>query len=313
MSQRAIWAAGIVLAVTSYAATGVTALQLDEVGIVRRFGAVRHEPWEPGLHWGLPWGMDQVDRIKVNQTRTIAVGATGQTAAPLLRAPDPISDDFLTGDLNLVTAEALVQYRVRDPAAYLFRTTSVEETLAAIAEWEMTRALANRGIDELLTTGRAEVALGLTHAIQAMADRDGLGISIVAIRLGRVVPPTAVAPAFADAARARGDRRQAITRAEEYRDRTRSEARGQSREIGDLAAGRFDRLVQPARGEAARFTQVLAEARKDAGAFRQRLLLETLAELLPRFRRTVVVPPGQDLDITLFGDEAPARAKEPSP
>jgi membrane protease subunit HflK len=313
MSQRTTLIAGIVLAVASYAATGVTALQPDEVGIVRRFGAVRQEPWEPGLHWGLPWGVDQVDRIKVNQTRTIAVGATGQTAAPLLRAPDPISDDFLTGDLNLVTAEALVQYRVRDPAAYLFRITSVEETLAAIAEWEMTRALANRGIDELLTTGRAEVALGLTHAIQAMADRDGLGISIVAIRLGRVVPPTAVAPAFADAARARSDRRQALTRAEEYRDRTRSEARGQAREIADLAAGRFDRLVQPARGEAARFTQVLAEARKDAGAFRQRLLLETLAELLPRFRRTVVVPPGQDLDITLFGDEAPARAKEPIP
>ena len=89
--------------------------------------------------------------------------------------------------------------------------------------------------------------------------------------------------------------------------------RGQAREIVDLAAGRFDRLVQPARGEAARFTQVLAEARKNAGPFRQRLLLETLAELLPRFRRTVVVPPGQNLDITLLGDEPPARAKEAAP
>ena len=128
----------------------------------------------------------------------------------------------------------------------------------------------------------------------------------MAIRLGRVVPPSAVAPAFADAARARSDRRQAITRAEEYRDRTQSEARGQAREIADVAAGRVDRLVQPARGEAARFTSVLAEARKSPGPFRQRLFLETLAELLPRFRRTVVVPPGQDLDISLFGDEAPS-------
>ena len=74
----------------------------------------------------------------------------------------------------------------------------------------------------------------------------------MAIRLGRVVPPSAVAPAFADAARARSDRRQTITRAEEYRDRARSEARGQAREIADLAAGQVDRLVQPARGEAAR-------------------------------------------------------------
>jgi len=177
----------------------------------------------------------------------------------------------------------------------------------------LTRALANRGVDELLTTGRAEVALGLTRGIQALADLEGLGVAIVAIRLGRVVPPSAVAPAFADAARARSDRRQAITRAEEYRDRTQSDARGQAREIADLAAGRFDRLVQPARGEAARFTKVLAEARKNPGPFRQRLFLETLAELLPRFRRTVIVPPGQDLDISLFGDDAPPQTKEAAP
>ena len=204
--------------------------------------------------------------------------------------PDPAADDFLTGDLNLVTAEALVQYRVRDPAAYLFRTPNVEASLAAIAEWALTRALANRGIDELLTTGRAEVADGLTQVDPvAWPTTSGLGISIVAVRLGRVAPPSAVAPAFADAAAGRSDRRQAVTRAEEYRDRTRSEARGQAREIADAAAGRC-RPRQPARGEADRFTQVLAEAAKNPGPFRQRLFLETLAELLPRFRRTVSCP-----------------------
>ena len=248
MSRRAMWVSGFVLAVGGYLATGITVLQPDEVGIVRRFGAVRPEPWDPGLHWGLPWGMDRVDRIKLNQTRTIAVGAASQTAAPLSRAPDSGSDDFLTGDLNLVTAEALVQYRVRDPAAYLFATANIEGTLSAIAEWATTRALANRGIDDVLTTSRTEVALGLTRAIQALADRERLGISIVAIRLGRVVPPSAVAPAFADAARARSDRRQAITRAEEYRDRTRSEVarpgtRGSRPRRRPLRAARANRRV----------------------------------------------------------------------
>ena len=178
-----------------------------------------------------------------------------------------------------------MQYRIRDPAAYLFRARDVEATLRAFSEWSMARALASRGIDELLTTGRAEVADGLARSIQSQADEARLGISVVAVRLGRVAPPSAVAPAFADAARARSDRRQAVTRAEEYRDRTRSEARGQAREIADAAAGRVDRLVQPARGEAERFTRVLAEARKSPDAFRRRLLLETLAELLPRFRQ----------------------------
>jgi modulator of FtsH protease HflK len=291
-----------VLLLGGYLSSGLTILQPDEVGVVRRMGAVLPDPWEPGLHWGLPWGFDRIDRLKVNQTRTIAVGASGSSEAPISRAPDPASDDFLTGDLNVVTAEALVQYRVRDPAAYLFRAREVESVVRATGEWALTRALARRGIDELLTTGRGEVADWLGRLIQSLSDQEGLGISVVAVRLGRVAPPSAVAPAFADAARARSDRRQAITRAEEYRDRSQSEARGQVREIADAAAGRFDRIVQPARGEAQRFTRVLAEARKAPDAFRRRLYLETVAELLPRFRRTVVVAPGQDLDISLFDE-----------
>jgi membrane protease subunit HflK len=286
-----------------YLSSGLTILQPDEVGVVRRLGAVLPEPWEPGLHWGLPWGFDRVDRLKVNQTRTIAVGASGSSEAPISRAPDPASDDFLTGDLNLVTAGALVQYRVRDPAAYLFRARDVESVVRASSEWALTRALARRGIDELLTTGRGEVADWLGRLIQSLSDEERLGISVVAVRLGRVAPPSAVAPAFADAARARSDRRQAITRADEYRDRSQSEARGQTREIADAAAGQFDRTVQPARGEAQRFSRVLAEVRKAPDSFRRRLFLETLAELLPRFRRTVVVAPGQDLDISLFDDQ----------
>jgi membrane protease subunit HflK len=307
MTKKPIAACMGALLASAYFVSGLAIVQPDEVGVVRRFGAVLREPWEPGLHWGLPWGIDRVDRIKPSQARTIRVGAAGRQDAPLLQAPDPGSDDFLTGDLNLVTAECLVQYRLRDVAAYLFRSRDVESALSALSRSALVDALKARTIDELLTTGRAEVAAGLAHSIQMQSDRHGLGVSIVAVRLGRLAPPAAVAPAFADADRARSDRRQAITRALEYRDRSRSLGQGQAQEIADAAAGRRDRIVQPARGEAERFSRVLAEARKSAGSYERRLLLETLAELLPRFRRTVVVAPGQDLDISLFEEAEPMR------
>ncbi len=292
----------VLLLLAGYAATGLTMVQPDEVGIVRRFGAVLREPWEPGLHWGLPIGLDRVNRVKVQQTRTLAIGVDRATAAPLARGADADASDSLTGDLNLVAAEVLVQYRIREPVAYLFRAADAESNLRAVAEAATARAISHRGIDELLTTGRAELADGLTRSIQQQADRSGLGVSVVAVRLGRVAPPAAVAPAFADAARARSDRRQAVTRAEEYRDRARAEAAGRAVEIADTAAGRAERLVQPAKGEAERFTRVLAEARKAPDSARSRLLLESLAELLPRFRRKVIVAPGQDLDIGLLDD-----------
>src|SRR4051812_5977521 len=116
----------VIVAALGYLATGLTVVQQDEVAIVRRFGAPLAEPWAPGLHWGLPVGLDRVDRVKTGQARTLTVGAQDLQAAPLARTPNPVADDFLTGDLNLVTAQATLQYRVKDPAPFLFAARSVE-------------------------------------------------------------------------------------------------------------------------------------------------------------------------------------------
>ncbi len=291
------------LGLLAYVATGLTVIQQDEVGVVRRLGAVLPEAWEPGLHWGLPWGFDRLDRVKAGQTRTLTVGARDVQAAPLSQAPNPEGDDFLTGDLNLVSAQAIVQYRVLDAVKYLFTVPNVDGTLAAAAESALTRALAGRTIDDVLTTGRAEVADGMLRALQGQADLLGLGVSIRAVRLGRVAPPVPVAPAFADASRARSDLRQLVTRAEEYAEQAAADARGQVQEIADRASGRHERAVQLAKGEADRFGKVLTESHKDLAATRRRLYLEALATLLPRFSRKVVVAPGQDLDVSLFSEE----------
>lgn len=301
----------VVAGVLAYLATGLTIIAQDEVGIVRRFGAVLRDPWEPGLHWGLPWGFDRLDRVKPGQTRTLSVGAPDARSAPLAKAPDPDSEAYLTGDLNLVSARATVQYRVLDPVQSLFASPSLDGALAATAEAALTRALAERTIDDVLTTGRAEVADRMLREIQNRADAQGLGVAIRAVRLGRIAPPLPVAPAFADAARARSDLRQAVTRAEEYAGRAEADARGQAREIADRASAEFERLVQRSKGEADRFTKVLAEARKGPDATRKRLYLEALATLLPRFRRKVVVDPSQGLDISLIaGERAPEPAAE---
>ncbi|WP_422923569.1 protease modulator HflK [Singulisphaera sp. PoT] len=293
----------LMLGLSAYLATGLAVIQQDEVGVVRRFGAVQAEPWEPGLHWGLPWGLDRLDRVKAGQTRTLTVGARDAQAAPLSNAPNPEGDDFLTGDLNLVSAQVIVQYRVSDSVKYLFASQDVDKALVAAAELALTRGLSGRTIDDVLTTGRAEVADGMLHALQARADLLGLGVSIRAVRLGRVAPPVPVAPAFADASRARSDLRQVVTKAEEYAEQAAADSRGQSREIADRAAARHERSVQLAKGEADRFSKVLKESRRDLAATRRRLYLEALAVLLPRFSRKVVVAPGQEVDVGLLSDE----------
>ncbi len=155
----------------------------------------------------------------------------------------------------------------------------------------------------MLTAGRAEVAERIRREVQAGADAQGLGISVRAVRLARVAPPALVAPAFADVARARSDRRQAVTRAEEYHDRALADARGLAREIADRASARHELLVQTARGEADRFARLAAEVAKNPRAARQRLYLEAVAELLPKLSRKVVVAPGRDVDLSVIGEK----------
>lgn len=305
MSARQWTAAAGISVAFLYMFTGLTMIPQDEVGVLRRFGAVSAEPWPPGMHLGLPWGIDRVDRIKRDEARMIRVGASRLETAPMSRAPDANTEDFLTGDLNLATAEAQVQFRVVKPEQYLFATRSADAAVAALAESALTRALATRAIDDVLTTGRSEVSEQLRREVQKQADDQGLGVVIRDVRLGRVTPPAAVAPAFADAARARGDKRQAVTKAEEYSDRALADAKGQAREITDRAAAAVDYQVQLARGEADRFTSRLMEARKSPIAIRQRLYLEALAEILPRFARKVVIPRGESVDLSVFTEPDP--------
>jgi membrane protease subunit HflK len=311
MTARRVLGLVALAGLAAWAATGVAVIPQDEVGIVRRFGRPLDPPWPPGLHVGLPRPLDRLDRLKPGQTRSLAVGAPGPVAAPLSRSPDPPGDDALTGDLNLVTVQVLVQYRVADPVAFLFAARGTDAALAAATRAALTEAMAARGVDDVLTTGRAVLADRLAREVQAQADRLGLGISVRGVRLGRVAPPDAVAPAFADAARARSDRRQLVTAAEEYADRARADAAGRVREVADGAAARHDRAVAKARGEADRFAQVRAAASADPEGTRRRLYLDTLAALWPRFTRKVVVPPGRSVDVGLFADEPPAP--DPAP
>ena len=161
--------------------------------------------------------------------------------------------------------------------------------------------------------GRAEAAEQVGRYVQATADHQGLGVSIRAVRLGQLAPPVPVAPAFADAARARSDKRQAITSAEEYRDRSQADTRGRVQEIADRATASHDTLAQQARGEADRFTKILGEAIRQPGPTRQRLYLETMGEILPRLGRKMVVTAGQDLDLSVFPDQDAPASTPPAP
>ena len=223
MNRRAFVLLLIGVAAFAYLATGWVVVAPGEVVVVRRLGRVLPRPWAPGLHWGWPLGLDRRDaRPAPTRSAGLEVGLAG-TPGP---ADEPGAGEYLTGDLNLLRARGVVQYRVADPVAFVLRAAEVEPLLLRLTESGLARALARRGIDGVLrASARRSPATSRPTWPRPSALHD-LGIAILGVSLTDARPPTEVAPDFAAAQAARSERDRRLNEAKTYAATTLTAAAG---------------------------------------------------------------------------------------
>jgi membrane protease subunit HflK len=287
----------LVVAGLAYLSTGWAVVPPGEAVVVRRLGRVLPQPWGPGLHLGGPIGVDRRTRVRTDEVRRLTVGLAGTPGAD----DDPGAGEFLTGDLNLLRAEATVQYRVADPVAFALNAAGVEPVLKRLAETGLGRALARQGVDATLRDGRAEAAREAGRDVSRGAARYGLGVEILGVSLTDARPPSEVAPDFAAAQGAGSDRDRRVNEAKTYAASTVTAARAGARARLERARAAADRTLAVARGRADRFLALLAEAEKSRALTVRRLYLDALRDLLPRVRRKLVLTPDEPLDLSILG------------
>ncbi len=267
----------------------------DGVGVIRRLG--KHVGTsDPGPHFRLPFGIDRVDKVPVQRQLKMEFGfRTAVAGGPRTTTYQGRRDDvtreslMLTGDLNVAVVEWIVQYKIKDPYAYLFQVRNVEETLRSLSEAAMRSVVGDHSVNEVLTTGRQQVATEAKEALQALADRYGTGADIQQVVLQDVNPPDPVKPSFNEVNQAIQEKERAINEAQADLNKAIPRARGEAEETLRSAEGYAIERVNRARGEAARFLSVYEEYRKNPDVTRRRLYLETIAEILPRAGQKVVI------------------------
>jgi membrane protease subunit HflK len=270
-----------------------------ETGVVRRFGKALPETWGPGLHLGLPRGLDRVERVENARVRRVEVGLAA-TPGP---DDDPGAGEYLTGDLNLIHARAVVQFRVADPLRFIVATEDRETTLLRLTEAALARALSRRGVDGVLRDGRTAIAADVQSDLDLSARDYGLGIQILGVSLTDAQPPIEVQPDFAAAQAARSDLDRMRNEAKARSESVLIAAKGKARALDESARAGADRLVALSHARAARFLDLLAEADRSRRLTIRRLYLDTLRDLLPRVRRKVLLTPDEPVDLSLFGIE----------
>jgi modulator of FtsH protease HflK len=298
-------------------------VQPEETGVVQRFGAVVRTV-EPGLHFKLPYGIETVRLVPTARVlkeefgfRTVATAA-GQRTQYADKAFKDVSL-MLTGDLNVIDVQWIVQYRIEDPIHFLFHVRNTRQTILDIAEAVMRRVVGNRLGSDVLTVGRVAVSTEVKEEMQKILTAYETGVRLVTVELQDVTPPDSVKPAFNEVNEARQDRERTINQAQEQANREIPKARGEATRTVTEAEGYAIERVNRASGEATRFRAVLDEYQRAPEVTRRRLYLEAMSTILPDAKALYIVDGAQKTLIPWLPLEAaptsvpqPAGAPQPA-
>jgi membrane protease subunit HflK len=262
------------LAFVGWLATGVYKVQPDERGLVLQFGKwVRSS--DPGLNYHLPYPIETVLLPKVTQVNQLKVGGGA-------------GNQMLTGDENIVEADATVFWKIRDPFDYMFKVYDPEGMVKVAAESAIHEAIGRNPLQAALSDRRQEIADQAHQLLQSLLDSYHAGILVTQVQLERVDPPELVIDAFNDVQRARADQERARNEAQAYSNDILPRARGEVERMKQDAEAYKSQEVSLARGEAARFLAVYDVYKQHKDVIAERLYIETMEAVLKSASRVVL-------------------------
>lgn len=279
----------------------------DEIGVVQRFGKFVRTT-NPGLHFKLPFSIETNRNVKVTHIfkeefgfRTVSAGVRsvfdGKEDNNVFRAGGSGSylDEslMLTGDLNVATVEWIVQFTVKDPVQYAFRTRDPRETIRNMSEAIMRLVVGDHSINEVLTQGREEIQMEVEKKLQEVLDSYKMGVEIRNVILQDVTPPDPVKPSFNEVNEARQEKEKMINQAWEQYNRIIPAAKGEAQQQILQAEGYAVEKVNRAKGDAERFSLTLNAYQKAPEVTRQRLYLEAIQQVFPKLKDKMIIDESQ--------------------
>lgn len=269
------------LAVIILFSTSFFVVDQTERAVITTFGKFTNVA-DPGLHFKFPFGVQKSYAVKTEVVQTEQFGFRTDKAGVVTQYSEtlyPQESTMLTGDLNIIDVEWIIQYRIKDPKAWLFNLSDRQKTIRDISQSVISNLVGDRTILGVLGPERQAIQ---EIAVQMMNDVFGsysLGIQVTQVQLQNIVPPKGVQDSFEDVNKAIQDMNRLINEGKEAYNAEIPKARGEADRLIEVSQGYSTERVNKARGDVARFNSVLAEYRKSPDITRQRLYYEMMDEV----------------------------------
>jgi len=262
----------------------------DSVAIVQRFGKYLKEV-QPGLHFKLPLGIDVATIVPVKRQLKQEFGFMTEGATDPHQSPEDgkRETEMVTGDLNAALVEWVVQYRISEPAKFLFEVREPGATLRYVSESVMREVVGDRTVDEVITIGRQEIESEALTKMQELSTKYAMGISIDQVQLKNINPPGPVQESCNEVNQAQQEKVKLINEARRDYNQVIPLAEGEKDQRIREADGYRLKRINEAEGDVARFNSLLAEYRKAPEVTRRRIYIETLQDVLPGIRSKIII------------------------
>lgn len=281
-----------VLLILIFSLTSFFIVDQTEDAVLTRFGKY-YTTVGPGLHYKLPFGIDRSYNVPVKLIQTEQFGfRTVKSGATSTYSNNRTSEStMLTGDLNIVDVEWIIQYRIMDSRAWLFNVNRDvrNSTIRDISQSVINALVGDRAILDIIGPERTAIETGAIPMMNDKLKEFGLGVTVINVQLQNIVPPSGVQASFEDVNKAIQDMNRLINEGKEAYNAEIPKAAGEAEKLIEIAQGYAVERVNRAKGDVARFNSVYAEYRKAPEVTRKRLYLETIEDLFGDEKGTTLV------------------------
>jgi len=280
----------------------------EEMGVILRFGKFIRTT-DPGLHLKLPLGIEKLTKVPVQRQLKMEFGfrtAKAGIRTEYRKTAESIREAvMLTGDLNVAVVEWIVQYKIKDPYKYLFKVRDAVSTFRYMNEAVVRRVVGDNSVDEVITVGRARIAMEVKEELQKLCDLYEIGIDVNQLIFQDVNPPDPVKPAFNEVNESLQEKERKINEAWSEYNQVVPRAEGEAEQTIRGAEGYAMERVNNAKGDANRFTAVYREYARAPLVTRKRLYLETISEIFPKMSKKIIFDEKQEniLPLLNLGEE----------
>jgi len=263
----------------------------EEMGVILRFGKFVRTT-NPGLHLKLPLGIEKLTKVPVQRQLKMEFGF--RTSRAGIKSEYRVTGEslkeavMLTGDLNVVVAEWIVQYKIEDAYKYLFKVRDAELTFRYMNEAIIRKVIGDNSVDEVITVGRARIALQAKEELQKLCDLYEIGIEVNQLIFQDVNPPDPVKASFNEVNESQQERERKINEAWSEYNKEIPKASGVAEQTIRGAEGYAMARINNAQGDATRFKAIYREYIRAPLVTRKRLYLEAINEILPKISKKII-------------------------